>query len=363
MENQTSDQRRRGILFAVCLIALAGFLFLSIPAEVQAAGAGFLTRGKNTYYLDANGKYHKGWLKLNGSKYYFDTKTGKMHKGWQYNKKGAKKRYFNKKTGVMTVSGNEITKIGCRYYYFRKNGCLKTGWLKLNGNKYYFDAKGRMCRNTTRTIKGKQYTFDAAGALMTTAYQEEYEVRDGYVIVSSYGKEFKLYPAYMEIPGIADGTVDDVTVLAAVADREMGYSSLEGMMGICMAVLNRSLDENTAFPEDFRQAIFQTPMQFCEDINGSFEKFRLRIENPGTDAWFNEPLAREAAEAALELFEGYVANGTPRTIEGYKTDDFNYIGFMTPKAFRASGAKPSKKETFDGICLFFDCWNKAWGNI
>ena len=39
---------------------------------------------------------------------------------------------------------------------------------------------------------------------------------------------------------------------------------------------------------------------------------------------------------------------------------------MTPAALRDAiaygGANPSRTETFGGICTFYDCWNKQWGN-
>lgn len=43
--------------------------------------------------------------------------------------------------------------------------------------------------------------------------------------------------------------------------------------------------------------------------------------------------AYEAAQQALDSFNAYVLNGTPRTVSGIKAKDFNYKYFMMTSAF------------------------------
>lgn len=350
------------------------------------------SKGNVQYFQDGEGFRVSGWLEKDGQIRYFDPKTGYMKTGWVTT--GTRTLYFNpvkpegsvgdygalcsgiqkidgyyyyftpaatlqdirKGLGAMYTKG--FVKVGNYYYYFGSDGKARTGWMTLDEKLYYFNAKGQMYRNTTVTIGGQKYQFDSDGA----AVPANYTLENGMVKITDYGKVMHLYPAYLEIPGIADGTVDDVTVLAAIADREMGYLGLDGMVGVCMTILNRSLNENTAFPADFRQAIFQYPLQFCESTDGSFTQFEKRILGQGTSAWASESQAKQAAQIALKIFEAYKTDQTPRVVSGFTTKDFDYIGFMTPAAFAVSGANPGKWETYKNCSTFFDCWNVAWGN-
>ena len=76
----------------------AGELITSADANL-AGGDGFrVLKGKNYYYQ--NGRRVKGWLTLNGKRYYLNPKTGVLYRGWLKSSKGAK-RYFDVKTGEM----------------------------------------------------------------------------------------------------------------------------------------------------------------------------------------------------------------------------------------------------------------------
>ena len=94
---------------------------------------------KEKHTTNKNGKKVKGWLTLNGKKYYFSKSTGVQAKGWVKDKKG-RKRYFTSKAGVM-VTGWLSNSKGQRRYFAPSTGYMKTKWLKLGGKTYYLYAK------------------------------------------------------------------------------------------------------------------------------------------------------------------------------------------------------------------------------
>lgn len=347
---------------------------------------GYLTNsnGQTQYFQEEDGCLQKGWMVTGGKLRYFDAQTGYMKTGWVTS--GNYKRYFNPVkpegemgdygvlcTGIQRIGGyyyyftpattlahirrggglmvnSGFTKVGNYTYYFNENGTAEVGWMTLEKKLYYFNAKGQMYRNTTQTISGKTYKFDSQGV----ATSVDYPVENGLIKIVNYGRIMYLYPAYLEIPGIADGSVDDVTVLAAIADREAGNQGVYGMMAVCMVILNRSLDENTSFPADFRQVIFQSAWQFNEDASGSFAQFEKRLQGSG---WHSEASARKAATLALYQFNRYKTSKAARTIPGFKNTDFDYLFFMTPAAFYASGVNQEKvnwEQYRDHV--FFDQW-------
>jgi len=77
--------------------------------------SGFLKEGENTYYVNADGTRHTGWLELNGTRYYLD-----------------------------------------------ENGVLQTGWLKLDGWEYYLKEDGSIARGKT-VIENRTYYFSSTG--------------------------------------------------------------------------------------------------------------------------------------------------------------------------------------------------------
>ena len=64
-------------------------------ANVQAATkTGFVTINGDSYYINKDGSKQKGWLELEGKKYYFNTRPVFRLKGWVTDSKG-RKRYFS----------------------------------------------------------------------------------------------------------------------------------------------------------------------------------------------------------------------------------------------------------------------------
>ena len=82
--SEKAKKSSRNHFLLVLLAVFAAVLTLQMGAgEVKAATKGFRTVKGKTYYIDDSGKKHKGWLNLNGKKYYFNKKTGVQVKGWQ----------------------------------------------------------------------------------------------------------------------------------------------------------------------------------------------------------------------------------------------------------------------------------------
>lgn len=154
-----------GVLLFLAL-ATAGVVSMRTSSKVEAAvKTGFRTINGKSYYIDADGSKHKGWLKLNGKRYYFNKKTGVQVKGWAKDSKG-RKRYFTKGTGVMYTGWWKNSK-GQRRYFDPKTGYMQTKWLTLNGNKYYFVASsGLAVTGFRRDSKGNtRYFYKPSGVM------------------------------------------------------------------------------------------------------------------------------------------------------------------------------------------------------
>ena len=104
-------------LFLILMLFAAGATVHTTTTEVQAATKnGFkIENGKSYYYK--SGKKVKGWLTLNGKKYYFNASTGVQVKGWVKDSKG--KRYFynaNGAKGYMATGWITDSKKNTRYF-------------------------------------------------------------------------------------------------------------------------------------------------------------------------------------------------------------------------------------------------------
>ena len=165
MRNVCKKFKIWGVLLLL-ILAAAGFSAHKSQTEVEAAvKTGFRTYSGKTYYIDSDGSKHKGWLNLNGKKYYFNRKTGVQVKGWAQDSKG-RKRYFTKGTGVMVTGWVKVSK-GKRRYFNPRTGYMQTKWLTLNNNKYYFFAKSGIAatgflRDSKRNTR---YFYKPSGAM------------------------------------------------------------------------------------------------------------------------------------------------------------------------------------------------------
>ena len=85
MRNVCKKFKIWGVLLLL-ILAATGFSAHKSQTEVEAAvKTGFRTYSGKTYYIDPDGSKHKGWLNLNGKKYYFNRKTGVQVKGFVFN--------------------------------------------------------------------------------------------------------------------------------------------------------------------------------------------------------------------------------------------------------------------------------------
>ena len=183
-----------GLLLLVAIFAIGITSYFAVLQVQAATKTGFQTINGKTYYIDADGSKHKGWLQLNGKKYYFNAKTGVQHKGWMKNSKG-QMRYFTSNTGAMVIGWIENSK-GQNRYFDTSTGIMKTKWMTLNKKKYYFysssgiaaegvfltDGKGDtryfynnalyMATGWLTNGKGEKRFFDVRDGAMATGFEE-----------------------------------------------------------------------------------------------------------------------------------------------------------------------------------------------
>ena len=326
---------------------------------------GLLTRGWMTdskgykyYFTSGSGVMAKGWLENSkGEKRYFNSTNGRMRTGWVKNSND-QYRFFDESSGIMYTG---LKKIDGDYYYFAKSngiryqkgfgtvgskhyyfspadGKAQIGWLELDGKKYYFSTSGVMYENTTLTVDGKVYKFDENGVATESA-----EVINGkYIKVydGNNNREYYVMKEYLTHPGIADKTVSDLDLLAAVCESEAGDQGLVGMKAVALCILNRTIAANKEFPSEIRYVVYQgNPLQYAVVTDGALLK-RLNGQ------YYDRELAYQAAKEAMDMFEKYKKNGTPRTLPGFDRKDFNFMYFMMESSYWNMNLNFSKVDNF-----------------
>lgn len=100
----------------VCLFTM---IICTFAMAINVSADNWVKTEKGYKYQYDDGSYaKKGWLYIDGKKYYI-TKNGVRKKGWLTTSNGTK-------------------------YYFGKNGAALKGWYKIAGKKYYFDNSCKM---------------------------------------------------------------------------------------------------------------------------------------------------------------------------------------------------------------------------
>lgn len=141
-------KKKRFLSFAILLFSMC--LMFSVEAH---AGWKNYSGGKRKYYITSTKTYVKNeWKKISGKWYYFDKngwmKTGRFKVGddYYYVKKATgrveKKKigsYYYGEDGAMIK--NAWGKSGKYTFYYGSNGKLKTGRVKVDGECYYCDKK------------------------------------------------------------------------------------------------------------------------------------------------------------------------------------------------------------------------------
>ena len=305
-------------------------------------------KSQRRYFSKANGRMLTGWVENSAGNYrYFHPTSGILYVGLQ--KVGEDYYYFSKTTGIRYEKG--FGTVGSKKYYFdKKTGKMKTGWLEEDGKKYYFESSGAMVVNDVRAIDGATYKFDENG--VASKVDSNYVIDGKYVKVfdAKNNKWYYMEKEFLEHPGIADGTVSDLDLLAAVCDAEAGDQGLVGMEAVALCVLNCTVDKYKEFPSQIRYVVYQgKPNQYAVVIDGALIK---RLKGQFED----RTNAYAAAKAAMEIFNDYVNRGAKRVLPGFKTKDFNYKFFMTPAAFKAQNLNFSKLEyeQYKGHIFFVD---------
>ena len=305
-------------------------------------------KSQRRYFSKANGRMLTGWVENSAGNYrYFHPTSGILYVGLQ--KVGEDYYYFSKTTGIRYEKG--FGTVGSKKYYFdKKTGKMKTGWLKEDGKKYYFESSGAMVVNDVRAIDGATYKFDENG--VASKVDSNYVIDGKYVKVfdAKNNKWYYMEKEFLEHPGIADGTVSDLDLLAAVCDAEAGDQGLVGMEAVVLCVLNCTVDKYKEFPSQIRYVVYQgKPNQYAVVIDGALIK---RLKGQFED----RTNAYAAAKAAMTMFNDYINKGTARTLPGFKKKDFDYKFFMTPQAFWAQNLNFSKLdyEQYKGHMFFVD---------
>ena len=319
------------------------------------SGSGVMATGwvqdkklQRRYFSKANGRMLTGWVENSAGNYrYFHPTSGILYVGLQ--KVGEDYYYFSKTTGIRYEKG--FGTVGSKKYYFdKKTGKMKTGWLEEDGKKYYFESSGAMVVNDVRAIDGATYKFDENG--VASKVDSNYVIDGKYVKVfdAKNNKWYYMEKEFLEHPGIADGTVSDLDLLAAVCDAEAGDQGLVGMEAVALCVLNCTVDKYKEFPSQIRYVVYQRkPNQYAVVIDGALIK---RLKGQFED----RTNAYAAAKAAMAMFNDYINKGTARTLPGFKKKDFDYKFFMTPQAFWAQNLNFSKLdyEQYKGHMFFVD---------
>ena len=305
-------------------------------------------KSQRRYFSKANGRMLTGWVENSAGNYrYFHPTSGILYVGLQ--KVGEDYYYFSKTTGIRYEKG--FGTVGSKKYYFdKKTGKMKTGWLEEDGKKYYFESSGAMVVNDVRAIDGATYKFDENG--VASKVDSNYVIDGKYVKVfdAKNNKWYYMEKEFLEHPGIADGTVSDLDLLAAVCDAEAGDQGLVGMEAVALCVLNCTVDKYKEFPSQIRYVVYQgKPNQYAVVIDGALIK---RLKGQFED----RTNAYAAAKAAMTMFNDYINKGTARTLPGFMKKDFDYKFFMTPQAFWAQNLNFSKLdyEQYKGHMFFVD---------
>ena len=305
-------------------------------------------KSQRRYFSKANGRMLTGWVENSAGNYrYFHPTSGILYVGLQ--KVGEDYYYFSKTTGIRYEKG--FGTVGSKKYYFdKKTGKMKTGWLEEDGKKYYFESSGAMVVNDVQAIDGATYKFDENG--VASKVDSNYVIDGKYVKVfdAKNNKWYYMEKEFLEHPGIADGTVSDLDLLAAVCDAEAGDQGLVGMEAVALCVLNCTVDKYKEFPSQIRYVVYQgKPNQYAVVIDGALIK---RLKGQFED----RTNAYAAAKAAMAMFNDYINKGTARTLPGFKKKDFDYKFFMTPQAFWAQNLNFSKLdyEQYKGHMFFVD---------
>lgn len=338
---------------------------------------------KNRYYLNNDGKMAVGWKKLDGAWYYFQSwggvyrdafytvknvpyysdADGKMATGWKliddvyyyFDDQGAmyRNRFFeyDKNTYYVDADGKMASgfeQIDGIWYYFRSwGGMAKNQWLNaqkrmVSGDPqtgwYYFGSDGKMVKSYYALLKKNSsnwyYSFDENGVCILGSSQYV-RAKD-----SVSGKYYTMEHQYY-----TDPSVSDRDFFAAICSAEAGVQRKTGMTAVAMVIRNRMAAQNISL----RTAIYKQ-QQFEPARNGSLTNYLTGIAEQSSSIinQLKNNGAYGAVDESQSIMDAYLKNGTKRVIPGFgdTRDDFDYLYFMTPKAFKNLNMDKEKCVTY-----------------
>lgn len=125
-----------------------------IPGKVKVTGS-WLKDNTGQWYRNTDGTYPRNqWQYIDGNWYHFD-QNGYMQTGWL---QLGNTWYYLKPSGAMAIGWE---KVGGDWYYLNSSGAMQTGWLQLGNTWYYLKSSGAMASN--EWVDGGVYYVDANG--------------------------------------------------------------------------------------------------------------------------------------------------------------------------------------------------------
>ena len=144
--------------------------------------------GKNSYYMDSDGKISHGWITVDGKKRYFDEKSGVMRTGWK--------------------------QLDGKWYYFNTDGTLASGWINDNGSWYYINRDGTMLAGV-QNINEVLYDLGTDGVMKHD------------LVVKYNGKDYTIGPDGVMHEGILETPESTAATQAAAETQTAAQTAAE----------------------------------------------------------------------------------------------------------------------------------------
>lgn len=302
----------------------------------------FFKLSGETYYADADGKMVTGWLSKENQWYYF-RENGAMYRNTFFTH--LNNSYYADANGVMVTGERTIN--GASYYFKDWGGMAKNQWLNaqkrmVSGDPqtgwYYFGSDGKMVKSYYALLKKNSsnwyYSFDENGVCILGSSQYV-RAKD-----SVSGKYYTMEHQYY-----TDPSVSDRDFFAAICSAEAGVQRKTGMTAVAMVIRNRMAAQNISL----RTAIYKQ-QQFEPARNGSLTNYLTGIAEQSSSIinQLKNNGAYGAVDESQSIMDAYLKNGTKRVIPGFgdTRDDFDYLYFMTPKAFKNLNMDKEKCVTY-----------------